>query len=58
VLIYERDGATSIGDTLRSVKDPRRTRDHLEGEDCLLLSKHVSAFDVKARRTRRGDLDR
>ena len=25
VLIYQRDGATSIGDTLRSVKESRRT---------------------------------
>jgi hyperosmotically inducible protein len=49
VLIYQRDGATSIGDTLRSVKESSQdAATTSKVKTALLLSKHVSAFDVKA----------
>ena len=54
VLIYQRDAATSIGDTLRSVKESSQdAATTSKVKTALLLSKHVSAFDVKAR-TNRG----
>ena len=50
VLIYQRDAATSIGDTLRSVKESSQdAATTSKVKTALLLSKHVSAFDVKAR---------
>jgi osmotically-inducible protein OsmY len=56
VLIYQRDGATSIGDTLRSVKESSQdAATTSKVKTALLLSKHVSAFDVKAR-TNRGEV--
>ncbi len=56
VLIYERDGATSIGDTLRSVKESSQdAATTSKVKTALLLSKHVSAFDVKAS-TNRGEV--
>lgn len=49
VLIYKRDAATSIGDTLRSVKETSQdAATTSKVKTALLLSKHVSAFDVKA----------
>ena len=54
VLIYQRDGATSIGDTLRSVKETSQdAATTSKVKTALLLSKHVSAFDVNAT-TNRG----
>lgn len=56
VLIYQRDGATSIGDTLRSVKETSQdAATTSKVKTALLLSKHVSAFDVKAN-TNRGEV--
>jgi hyperosmotically inducible periplasmic protein len=56
VLIYQRDAATSIGDTLRSVKESSQdAATTSKVKTALLLSKHVSAFDVKAR-TNRGEV--
>jgi len=56
VLIYQRDGATSIGDTLRSVKESSQdAATTSKVKTALLLSKHVSAFDVKAS-TNRGEV--
>ena len=56
VLIYKRDGATSIGDTLRSVKESSQdAATTSKVKTALLLSKHVSAFDVKAS-TSRGEV--
>jgi hyperosmotically inducible periplasmic protein len=56
VLIYQRDAATSIGDTLRSVKESSQdAATTSKVKTALLLSKHVSAFDVKAR-TSRGEV--
>jgi osmotically-inducible protein OsmY len=56
VLIYKRDGATSIGDTLRSVKESSQdAATTSKVKTALLLSKHVSAFDVKAS-TNRGEV--
>jgi len=49
VLIYQRDAATSIGDTLRSVKETSQdAATTSKVKTALMLSKHVSAFDVKA----------
>ncbi len=60
VLIYQRDAATSIGDTLRSVKESSQdAATTSKVKTALMLSKHVSAFEVKASTNRgRGDLDR
>ena len=56
VLIYQRDGATSIGDTLRSVKETSQdAATTSKVKTALLLSKHVSAFDVNAT-TSRGEV--
>ena len=56
VLIYQRDAARSIGDTLRSVKESSQdAATTSKVKTALLLSKHVSAFDVKAR-TNRGEV--
>jgi len=56
VLIYQRDGATSIGDTLRSVKESSQdAATTSKVKTALMLSKHVSAFDVKAS-TNRGEV--
>ena len=56
VLIYQRYAATSIGDTLRSVKESSQdAATTSKVKTALLLSKHVSAFDVKAR-TNRGEV--
>ena len=56
VLIYQRDAGTSIGDTLRSVKESSQdAATTSKVKTALLLSKHVSAFDVKAR-TNRGEV--
>jgi hyperosmotically inducible periplasmic protein len=56
VLIYQRDGATSIGDTLRSVKESSQdAATTSKVKTALLLSKHVSAFDVNAT-TNRGEV--
>jgi hyperosmotically inducible periplasmic protein len=49
VLIYQRDAATSIGATLRSVKETSQdAATTSKVKTALMLSKHVSAFDVKA----------
>jgi osmotically-inducible protein OsmY len=49
VLIYQRDGAMSLGDTLRSVKETSQdAATTSKVKTALLLSKHVSAFDVNA----------
>lgn len=57
VLIYQRDGATtSIGETLRSVKETSQdAATTSKVKTALLLSKHVSAFDVNAT-TSRGEV--
>ena len=56
VLIYQRDGTTSIGDTLRSVKESSQdAATTSKVKTALLLSKHVSAFDVNAT-TNRGEV--
>ena len=56
VLIYQRDAATSIGDTLRSVKETSQdAATTSKVKTALLLSKHVSAFDVNAT-TNRGEV--
>jgi osmotically-inducible protein OsmY len=56
VMIYQRDGATSIGDTLRSVKESSQdAATTSKVKTALMLSKHVSAFDVKAS-TSRGEV--
>jgi osmotically-inducible protein OsmY len=56
VLIYQRDGATSIGDRLRSVKESSQdAATTSKVKTALLLSKHVSAFEVKAS-TNRGEV--
>ncbi|MFI5326537.1 MAG: BON domain-containing protein [Candidatus Rokuibacteriota bacterium] len=48
VLIYQRDAATSIGDTLRSVKESSQdAATTSKVKTALMLSKHVSAFEVK-----------
>jgi hyperosmotically inducible protein len=48
VLIYKRDAARSLGDTLRSVKETSQdAATTSKVKTALLLSKHVSAFDVK-----------
>lgn len=49
VLIYQRDAATSIGNTLRSVKESSQdAATTSKVKTALMLSKHVSAFEVKA----------
>jgi hyperosmotically inducible periplasmic protein len=56
VLIYQRDAATSIGATLRSVKETSQdAATTSKVKTALMLSKHVSAFDVKAT-TNRGEV--
>jgi hyperosmotically inducible periplasmic protein len=56
VLIYQRDAATSIGDTLRSVKESSQdAATTSKVKTALMLSKHVSAFEVKAS-TNRGEV--
>ncbi len=56
VLIYQRDAATSIGATLRSVKETSQdAATTSKVKTALMLSKHVSAFDVKAS-TNRGEV--
>jgi hyperosmotically inducible protein len=56
VLIYQRDGATSLGDTLRSVKETSQdAATTSKVKAALMLSKHVSAFDVNAT-TKRGEV--
>src|SRR5713101_4184702 len=56
VLIYKRDAARSLGDTLRSVKDTSQdAATTSKVKTALLLSKHVSAFDIKAT-TSRGEV--
>jgi hyperosmotically inducible protein len=56
VLIYKRDAAKSLGDTLRSVKETSQdAATTSKVKTALLLSKHVSAFDVKAS-TNRGEV--
>ncbi len=56
VLIYQRDGATSIGDTLRSVKESSQdAATTSKVKTALMLSKHVSAFEVKTS-TNRGEV--
>lgn len=56
VLIYQRDGATSLGDALRSVKETSQdAATTSKVKTALLLSKHVSAFDVNAT-TNRGEV--
>jgi hyperosmotically inducible protein len=56
VLIYKRDAARSLGDTLRSVKETSQdAATTSKVKTALLLSKHVSAFDVKAS-TNRGEV--
>ncbi len=56
VLIYQRDGATSLGDTFRSVKEGSQdAATTSKVKTALMLSKHVSAFDVKAN-TSRGEV--
>lgn len=56
VLIYQRDRATSIRDTLRSVKETSQdAATTSKVKTALLLSKHVSAFDVNAT-TSRGEV--
>jgi osmotically-inducible protein OsmY len=53
VLIYQRDAAMSLGATLRSVKETSQdAATTSKVKAALLLSKHVSAFDVKATTTR------
>jgi hyperosmotically inducible periplasmic protein len=49
VLIYQRDAATSLAATLRSVKETSQdAATTSKVKTALMLSKHVSAFDVKA----------
>src|SRR5216683_1189700 len=49
VLIYKRDAARSLGDTLRSVKETSQdAATTSKVKTALLLSKHVSAFGVTA----------
>ena len=57
VLIYkQQDGAMSLGDTLRSVKETSQdAATTSKVKAALLLSKHVSAFDVNAT-TNRGEV--
>ena len=56
VLVYQRDAATSIGDTLRSVKETSQdAATTSKVKTALLLSKHVSAFAVNAT-TSRGEV--
>lgn len=56
VLIYKRDAAMSLGETLRSVKETSQdAATTSKVKTALLLSKHVSAFDVKAS-TNRGEV--
>jgi osmotically-inducible protein OsmY len=56
VLIYQRDAATSLGETLRSVKETSQdAATTSKVKTALALSKHVSAFDVKAS-TNRGEV--
>ena len=56
VVIYQRDTATSIGDTLRSVKESSQdAATTSKVKTALMLSKHVSAFEVKAS-TNRGEV--
>jgi hyperosmotically inducible protein len=56
VLIYQRDAATSLGDTLRSVKESSQdAATTSKVKAALMLSKHVSAFDVNAT-TNRGEV--
>jgi osmotically-inducible protein OsmY len=56
VLIYQRDAATSLGATLRSVKETSQdTATTSKVKTALMLSKRVSAFDVKAT-TSRGEV--
>lgn len=56
VLIYQRDAATSIGDTLRSVKESSQdAATTSKVKTALMLSKHVSAFEVGAS-TDRGEV--
>lgn len=56
VLIYQRDGAMSLADTLRSVKETSQdAATTSKVKTALLLSKHVSAFDVNAT-TNRGEV--
>ena len=56
VLLYRRDGNTSIRDTLRSVKETSQdAATTSKVKTALLLSKHVSAFDVNVT-TNRGEV--
>jgi hyperosmotically inducible periplasmic protein len=56
VLIYKRDAAMSLGDTLRSVKESSQdAATTSKVKAALLLSKHVSAFAVNAT-TNRGEV--
>ncbi|MGH7385370.1 MAG: BON domain-containing protein [Candidatus Rokuibacteriota bacterium] len=56
VLIYKRDAGLSLGDTLRSVKETSQdAATTSKVKTALLLSKHVSAFDVNAT-TNRGEV--
>lgn len=56
VLIYQRDAGTSLGDTLRSVKESSQdAATTSKVKAALVLSKHVSAFDVDAT-TNRGEV--
>jgi osmotically-inducible protein OsmY len=48
VLLYRRDGGTSLWDTMRSVKETSQdAATTSKVKTALMLSKHVSAFDVK-----------
>ena len=48
VLLYQRDGGTSLWDTMRSVKETSQdAATTSKVKTALLLSKHVSAFNVK-----------
>ena len=48
VLLYQRDGGTSLWDTIRSVKETSQdAATTSKVKTALLLSKHVSAFNVK-----------
>lgn len=48
VLLYQRDGGSSLWDTMRSVKETSQdAATTSKVKTALMLSKHVSAFDVK-----------
>lgn len=54
VLVYQRDATMSLGDTLHSVKETSQdAATTSKVKAALLLSKHVSAFDVNATTNRR-----